>query len=253
MPDTGNVYAAGRQRLKEVVEQTDTKAGRAFDIAIQVLIVFSLITFSVDTLPGLSPGEQAILDGLEFATVMIFTAEYLLRIWLASNRPKFIFSFFGIIDLIAILPFYLAAGMDLRAVRTFRLLRLIRILKLARYSEAVRRFHLAFIIAKEELFLFLFVAAISFYLSGVGIYYFENSAQPEVFASIFHSLWWSVATLTTVGYGDIYPVTIGGKCFTFFVLIIGIGVVSVPAGLIASALSKAREIENKSENEIENE
>jgi voltage-gated potassium channel len=118
------------------------------------------------------------------------------------------------------------------------------VLKLARYSEAVKRFHRAFIIVKEELALFLFIALIVLYLAGVGIYYFENPAQPEAFSSIFHSLWWAVATLTTVGYGDIYPITVGGKLFTFFVLVIGLGVVSVPAGLVASALSKAREIED---------
>ena len=243
MPETGTARVSFRQRLKRVVEATDLRAGRAFDLGIQVLIVFSLVTFSLDTLPNLTAGERAVLYRLEFLTVMIFTAEYLLRIYVASNRPGFIFSFFGVVDLIAILPFYLAVGLDLRAVRAFRLLRLIRILKLARYSAAVRRFHRAFIIAREELFLFLFAAAILFYLSGVGIYYFENAAQPQAFASVFHSLWWSVATLTTVGYGDVYPVTSGGKCFTFLVLIIGLGVVSVPAGLIASALSKAREIE----------
>lgn len=230
-------------RLKRIIEQTDTKAGRAFDVAIQALIVFSLITFSLDTLPNLTLAQRTIFAQLEFATVIIFTAEYLLRIFTASNKPKFIFSFFGMIDLVAILPFYLAAGLDLRALRAMRLLRVIRILKLARYSAAVQRFHRAFLIAKEEIFLFLFVAAILFYLSAVGIYYFENAAQPKEFASVFHSMWWSVSTLTTVGYGDVYPITTGGKCFTFFVLIIGLGVVSVPAGLIASALSKARELE----------
>ena len=79
---------------------------------------------------------------------------------------------------------------------------------------------------------------------GVGIYYFENEAQPEVFSSVFHSLWWSVCTLTTVGYGDVYPVTTGGKIFTFVVLATGLGIISVPAGLVASALSKARELED---------
>lgn len=228
------------KRLKQIIEQADTSAGRGFDFVIQGLIVISLVTFSLDTLPGLSAGQQAVLGWIEFVTVMIFTVEYVLRIVVASNRPKFIFSFFGMIDLLAIVPFYLSVGVDLRVARAFRLLRLIRILKLARYSQAVQRFHLAFIIAKEEIFLFMFVAAILLYLSGVGIYYFENAAQPQAFASVFHSLWWAVATLTTVGYGDVYPITTGGKCFTFFVLIIGLGVVSVPAGLIASALSKAR-------------
>ena len=110
-----------------------------------------------------------------------------------------------------------------------------------RYSKAIRRFHVAFRLAKEEFVLFAFVAVMILYLSAVGIYYFENEAQPEHFRSVFHSLWWAVATLTTVGYGDVYPVTVGGKIFTFFVLMVGLGIVAVPAGLVASALSKARE------------
>ena len=224
-----------RQHLKRIVEQTDTKGGHAFDLTIQTLIVVSLLTFSLDTLPDLTPDERAFLYYLEFATVMIFTAEYLLRILVASSRPKFIFSFFGMIDLIAILPFYLSTGLDLRAVR------LLRVLKLMRYSKSAPLFYRAFLIIKPELLLFLFIAVILFYLAGVGIYYFENAAQPEAFASVFHSLWWAVITLTTVGYGDVYPITIGGKCFTFVVLLLGLGVVAMPTGLIASALTKARE------------
>jgi len=123
------------------------------------------------------------------------------------------------------------------------LLRLFRIFKLFRYSKAINRFYRAFIIAKEELVLFTFASLILLYLSAVGIYYFENAAQPEQFKSVFHSLWWSVATLTTVGYGDIYPITAGGRIFTFCVLMIGLGVVAVPAGLVASALSQARKEE----------
>jgi voltage-gated potassium channel len=229
--------------LRQVIEETDTIAGRLFDIFVQSLIVFSLITFSLDTLPNLSEKQYSILNWVEVVTVLIFTAEYLLRIYVSSDRKRFIFSFFGLADLAAILPFYIAAGIDLRAIRAIRLLRLVRILKLARYSDAVRRFHRAFLIAKEEILLFFFVTAIVLYLAGVGIYYFENAAQPDTFSSVFHSLWWAVATLTTVGYGDIYPITAGGKFFTFVVLLIGLGIVSVPAGLVASALSKARELE----------
>ena len=129
----------------------------------------------------------------------------------ASHRLGFLFSFFGLIDLIAILPFYLAVGVDLRTIRAFRLLRVIRILKLARYSAAVRRIHRAAVIAREEVLLFLGVALLGIYVSAVAIYYFEHAVQPEVFASIFHSLWWAVITLTTVGYGDMFSVTIGGR------------------------------------------
>ena len=137
-----------------------------------------------------------------------------------------------------------ALGIDFRSVRAFRLLRLFRLAKLARYSHAVRRLHRAVLIAKEELVLFASVAAVLIFVSAVGIYHFERDAQPEQFASVFHSMWWAVVTLTTVGYGDVYPVTAGGRAFTFVVLVLGLGVVAFPAGLIASALSKAREEEN---------
>lgn len=110
----------------------------------------------------------------------------------------------------------------------------------------MNRFYIAFKIVKEEIMLFLMVTAIFLFLTSAGIYYFENEAQPEIFKSIFHSGWWSVVTLTTVGYGDVYPITLGGKIFTFFILILGVGVVTIPAGLVASALTKAREIEDES-------
>lgn len=230
--------------LKSTIERSESSTGKAFDLFIQLMIVLSLISFSVETLPSITDQTRSYLHKFEIFSITIFTLEYVARIVCADDKKKFIFSFFGIVDLLAILPFYLATGLDLRSLRAFRLLRLIRILKLARYSAAARRFHRAFIIAKEELALFLFAALIILYLAGVGIYYFEYPAQPDVFCSVFHSLWWAVATLTTVGYGDIYPITFGGKIFTFFILIIGLGVVSIPAGMVASALSKAREMED---------
>jgi len=229
--------------FKDMIEDSDTKPGKIFALFIQFLIVLSLICFSIETLPDLSPESKGLLRVAEIFIVVIFTFEYIARVMVASNKRAFIFSFFGIIDLFAILPFYLATSLDLRSLRSFRLLRLIRIFKLARYSAAAKRFHRAFIIAKEELALFLFSALIILYLAGVGIYHFEYPAQPDAFRSVFHSLWWAVSTLTTVGYGDIYPITTGGKIFTFFILIVGLGIVSIPAGLVASALSKAREME----------
>lgn len=229
--------------LKDVVEQNDTLLGRTFDFSIQLLIIFSLITFSIETLPDLRPATRRYLNIFEIVTVSIFTAEYIVRLVVADNKTQFATSFFGVIDLLAILPFFLSFGVDLRSIRAFRLLRLFRMFKLIRYSNAIQRFHRAFLIAREELVLFLFVTIILLYLAAVGIYHFEHDAQPEIFKSVFHSLWWAVATLTTVGYGDVYPITTGGRIFTFFILLIGLGVVSVPAGLVSSALSKAREMD----------
>lgn len=211
-----------------------------WDFLVQGLIILSLIAFSIETLPNLNACWRPWLRGFEVATVIIFTIEYIIRIFLCKPRFAYVYSFFGIVDLLAILPFYLACGIDLRSIRGFRLLRLFRLFKLARYSQAMQRYHRAFIIAREELVLFGATALILLYLSSVGIYYCEKQAQPEVFSSVFASMWWSISTLTTVGYGDIYPITVGGKVFTFFILIVGLGIVAVPTGLFASALSKTR-------------
>ncbi|MBU0961980.1 MAG: ion transporter [Proteobacteria bacterium] len=235
-----------KDTLSEIINETDTILGKAFALSIQMLIVTSLISFSISTLPNLSKGTVNLLRIVEIFTVCIFTIEYLLRILVAEKKLKFIFSFFGLVDLAAILPFYIATGFDIRSVRIFRLLRLVRILKLLKYSKATTLFHRALIISKEELILFGFVASIMLYLSAVGIYYFENPAQPDHFKSVFHCLWWAITTLTTVGYGDMFPVTTGGKLFTFFVLTVGLGIVAIPTGLVASALSQARN-EDKAE------
>lgn len=234
-----------KEAINRVVNSADHVSGRVFALTVQTLILISLITFSFDTLPGLSERTNNILNVFEIVTVGIFTLEYVLRLVVAEKKLRFVFSFYGLVDLAAILPFYVATGLDLRAVRVFRLLRLVRILKLFKYNQAVARFNRALVIAREELTLFGFVAAILLYLSAVGIYYFENEAQPEHFRSIFHSLWWAITTLTTVGYGDMYPVTTGGRIFTCFVLMVGLGVIAVPTGLLASALSQARNEETR--------
>ena len=235
--------------IKKIIEQNDTKRGRIFDLAIQSIIMMSLVSFSIETLPNLSDKTKDILRVIEIITVGIFTVEYILRLIVADRKLGFIFSFYGLVDLIAILPFYFTSGIDLRSIRTIRMLRLFRAFKLVRYSKAIQRFHRAFMIVREEIALFLFVTILLLFFSAVGIYYFENEAQPDSFSSVFHSLWWAVATLTTVGYGDVYPITTVGKIFTFFILMIGLGIVAVPAGMFASALSKARmEEDDKSKN-----
>ena len=208
--------------------------------SITLLIIYSVICFSIDTLPNLDKSTTIFLHYSEIIIVSIFTVEYLYRLYLAENKTKFIFSFYGLIDLLAILPFYVATAIDLRTLRLMRLLRLARLLKLARYNQALLRFSKALFSVKEELIIFSIASLVLLYLSAVGIYHFENSAQPEVFRSIFDCLWWAVATLTTVGYGDIYPITIGGRIFTFVILMIGLGLIAVPTGIVASALSDVR-------------
>ena len=172
--------------LKQIIEQTETKSGRILDLSIHALIVLSLIVFSIETLPELSPATRKILRYIEVISVAVFTAEYIARLAVADEKIKFITSFFGVIDLLAILPFYLSFGVDLRCVRAFRLLRLVRVLKLARYNSALCRFHRALIIAKEELILFGAVSLILLYLSAVGTYHFENAVQEAVAGMSFY-------------------------------------------------------------------
>jgi voltage-gated potassium channel len=233
--------------LYTLIEDPTTSEGCAFTFAIQALIVLSLLAFSIETLPGLSSQLIGFLDAFEVMTVIVFTLEYFLRVYVSRPRIRFIFSFYGIIDLFAVLPFLLSAGLDLRSIRILRFFRLFRILKLVRYSEALNRFQHALRMAREELVLFFCMTGALLYISAVGIYYFENTVQPQVFASIFHSLWWAVTTLTTVGYGDAYPVTLGGRLFTFFVLMLGLGIIAIPTGIFAAALSQARRQESDTE------
>ncbi len=126
------------EKIRRIVEQRDTIAGRIFDYVIQSLVVISLISFSIETLPGLRPETKHLLRQIEVFTIAVFTLEYLLRITVAEKRLKYILSPFGLIDLTAILPFYISTGIDLRAIRAFRLLRLFRTLKLVRYSDALQ-------------------------------------------------------------------------------------------------------------------
>ena len=234
-------------KLSDIVQKSDTKQGKLFDLAVIALILYSICTLTIETLPSLDHRLVHFLGISEIVITILFTIEYLLRIVSEKKKLSYVFSFYGLIDLIAILPFYLSLGLDLRGLRAFRIFRIFRLLKLTRYSNAINRFHRALILAKEELILFLVATLILLYLAAFGIYHFENEAQPESFKSIFHSIWWAITSLTTVGYGDVYPITAGGRFFTFFVLVIGLGVVAVPPGLVASSLSKAREEE---ENDI---
>jgi len=210
-----------------------------FEKSIQVLILISIINFSVQTLPNLSVRLIKILNIVELFSILIFSLEYLLRLFTSPKPFRFFFSFFGLIDLIAILPFYVSLGMDLKSLRAVRLFRLLRLLKFLRYHDTLSNLKQSLDDVKRELFLFSFATVLLIYFSSVGIYFFENESQPDAFSSIFAAMWWSVATLTTVGYGDIYPITAGGKIFSTFIVFIGLGLVAIPTGIVASSLTKA--------------
>jgi voltage-gated potassium channel len=201
---------------------------------IRLLILLSVIAFALETEPVIQSKFSTCLYIFEVFTVGVFTIEYLTRLFISKKKLSYIFSFYGLIDLIAILPFYLSFGID---TRSLRIVRILRILKFGKYSNAMNRYVVALKSIKNELSVFCIITFIAFYVSAVGIYFFERAAQPEVFGSVLDSFWWAIVTLTTVGYGDAFPITPGGKIFTSFIVIIGIAVVAVPTGLISSALT----------------
>jgi len=227
-----------KQVLQNILDINDTKISKIFNLSLQLLIILSIIAFSIETIPDLQETTKNNLNNFELFSISIFTTEYLARLYIADKKLKYIFSFYGIIDLLSILPFFLTTFLNFQAIKAFRLFRLFRLLKLTRYSKTINKFQKAISKAKEEFIIFFLLTIIMFYLSSIGIYYFENDAQPKAFSSVFDSMWWAVATLTTVGYGDIYPITIGGKIFTTIMLLIGLGIVGIPAGIVAAALSE---------------
>lgn len=158
----------------------------------------------------------------------------------ADGKVKYFFSFFGLVDLIAIFPYYFGLAFDTRGIRAFRLLRLFAILKMSRFSHAIDTLKKALSSVREEIAVFFSLAGIVIYLCGVFVYYLEHDAQPHKFSSALDGFWWAIATMTTVGYGDIYPVTAGGKVFTGVVLVVGIAIVAVPTSLISAALTRQK-------------
>lgn len=237
-------YLNIRQCIADHLDQ-QTRQGRVVGWIIQSLIILSLIDLAMQTIPDLDPVVKKVLDCIQIICMFVFVIEYSLRVYTAKHVHKYLFSFYGIIDLLAIIPYFIVGhGIDSVSLRSLRILRVLQLLKLTRYSQAVQRFKRAFHIAQGEIIFFIIVTMVVFYCAAVGIYHFEHVAQPEAFKSIPHSLWWAVITLTTIGYGDVYPVTEAGKIFTMVTIFCGLGIVSIPAAIMASALSEARKEEN---------
>lgn len=220
----------------DILDGTHEKFGRMVAFFLHALILMSAIAISLETVPSFPVWVHYALLWFEVFVLVVFVTEYVLRVACSPAPIKYIFSFWGIIDLLACLPALAIIQSNWQVVRTIRLIRLVRLLKLFRTSTAFDRLVQAFAIVRGELIIFVILAGLILYVAAVGIYLFEHEAQPDVFASIPMSLWWAVASLTTVGYGDMYPITPGGRLFTTFILFIGLGVVAVPAAIITTAL-----------------
>ncbi len=224
--------------------------GAVFSGIIQFLIVTSAVTFVLETEPDLEQYKHY-FDILDWTFLLLFAMEYILRIYTALNRRVFIFSFFGIVDLLAILP-ALVLIPGFRVLRILRVLRVFRIFKATRFILAVDRMIDALSEVRRELFALVILSSMFVYLAACGIYYFERVEQPDVFGSIPDAMWWAIITLTTIGYGDVYPETTGGKIFTALVALVGVGLIAIPSGLLASVLTEARvedELQDKEDTE----
>ena len=211
---------------------------------IYALITLNIIALILESYEELNSKYSSVFYFFEVFSVTIFSVEYFIRIWVSDKtkedkkeRLNFAFSTLGIIDLIAILPFYLPFifPIDLRIVRILRLFRLLRIFKLIRYSKSLKTIKYILKETKNELSITIFVTFILMVLSSTLMFYIEHDDQPEQFANIGDAFWWSIATLTTVGYGDVYPVTGLGKLLSGVIALIGIGFVALPTGIISSA------------------
>ena len=187
----------------------NSSLGRKLDLLMVALVIISVVVMILETMPELSRLRRAFLT-IEVIFVVIFIAEYAVRVFVSRPRRAYIFSFYGLVDLLAILPMLLLpTASGVRVVRLLRVFRLMRLFKLSRYTGAIRLFQVALWDIKEELVLFMVFTMMVILALAFGIYHFENPVQPEFFRSVPASLWWAIVSLTSVGYGDAYPITTG--------------------------------------------
>ena len=226
------------------------RTSKIWDLSLFGLVVLNLIAVALESVPTLQENYGVWFYNFEIFSVIIFTIEYISRVWSApakrdrengetglKARMRYIFSFYGIIDLVAILPFYIQAffpGLDLRVLRALRLL---RILKLNHYNSALDDLFGAILEEKKSFLTTLYIFSVAFVLSSSLIYYAEHKVQPEAFRSIPDAMYWSIITLTTVGYGDVSPITVFGKSIAAITAIFGVVVVALLTGIVANSFN----------------
>jgi len=236
-----------KSRIWEILEPAINNdiPSKVFDCFILMLISLNVLAVIFGTVPSIQEHYSRFLAGFETISVLIFTVEYVLRLVTcttdqrfkkkATGRLRFSTRPMSIIDLLAIIPFYLPfVGIDLRALRVFRMMRIFRMLKAARYISSLELIKNVFHDKREELSMTFFIMLFLLVTSATALYYCEHPAQPGKFSSIPATMWWSIATLTTVGYGDIYPITTIGKFCASIIAILGIGLFALPTGILGS-------------------
>lgn len=241
-----------RKRTWEIVEaaKSGDTASRTFDITILALIFLNVIAVIVGSVQSVQERWGTFLNVFEVFSVAVFTVEYIARLWSCTIDPRFsgrihgrfrhAFRAMSIIDLLAILPFYLPfLGIDLRSLRVLRLLRILRVAKAGRYYSSLNLIKHVFQKKKEELILTSALMGLLLVVSSSVLYYCENAAQPNAFSSIPATMWWAIETLTTVGYGDMYPVTLLGKFCASIIAVLGVGMFALPTGILGAGFVEA--------------
>jgi voltage-gated potassium channel len=243
-----------RSRVFHALETTkdQSRISKFVDYCLITLIGGSVLAVILESMPSMEARYAEAFSLFEIFTVGVFSVEYLLRLWSSVEgewssgrtpfqvRLRYMTSFHAVIDIIAILPFYLLlfgllGGIDMRFVRAVRLL---RVLKLTRYSAALNMVFITFRENGRALAAAFLILLTVMLLAASGMYYFERESQPEDFGSIPAAMWWAFATLTTVGYGDVTPITVGGKVFGALITVVGIGMVALPTSILASGYSQ---------------
>jgi len=243
-----------RRRIWNLVEAAPggDRWSRAVDIGILALILLNVVAVILDSVPSIKSRWGDAFDTFELISVIAFSIEYALRLWSCTTNPMFAHPITGrlrfavrpmaLIDLAAILPFYLTfVGFDLRSLRVVRLMRIVRIAKIGRYYSSLTLIRSVLRSKREELVLSTMLMVLLLIVSATLLYSCENEAQPDTFSSIPATMWWAVATLTTVGYGDVYPVTLLGKIFASVIAMLGIGMFALPTGILGAGFVEAIE------------
>lgn len=234
------------------VAHPDNRFSHIFDYFFVGLVLLNVIVVCLETVDSIQGQYQTIFERFEFFSIVFFTVEYLLRLWCCTvshryrhpvwGRIRYIFSPLALIDLLVFLPFYLAFPVtDLRFARSLRLFQFLRFLKLTRYFKSLKMLGEVLVNRQEELISTVITVIVLLLFSGSLIYFAEHEAQPEQFPHIPAAMWWAVVTLTTVGYGDVYPVTFLGRILGGMVALLGVGIVALPAGIVATSFAEVLE------------
>ena len=235
-----------KKRLYEIIFEADTPAGKIFDVTLLIVIVASVVLVMLESVNSVASRYLDVLRTLEWIITIIFTVEYILRILIVQKPIRYIFSFFGIIDLLSVLPTYLslfALGyQSLVVIRMLRLLRIFRVLKLTRYTQAGRMLMRAMWASREKISVFIFFVLIIVVIMGTIMYLIEG--ETNGFKSIPLSIYWAIVTLTTVGYGDISPATPLGQFMASVIMILGYAIIAVPTGIITAEIIKPTPVKN---------